>query len=50
METSSYRILIVDDEPAIIDLLASFLGSEGYLCETATNGRAALEMAISKSF
>jgi CheY-like chemotaxis protein len=50
MEASSYRILIVDDEPAIIDLLASFLRSEGYSCETAANGRSGLEMASSSHF
>jgi len=50
METPSYRILIVDDEPAITDLLASFLRSEGYFCETATDGRAALKMASCSHF
>jgi CheY-like chemotaxis protein len=50
MEPSSYRILIVDDEPVIIALLASFLSSQGYLCVTATNGRAALEMATQNHF
>ncbi len=45
METSRYRILIVDDDPAITSLLASFLGFQGYLCETATNGKVALEVA-----
>ena len=50
MKTLHYRILIVDDEPVITDFLASFLGSEGYLCETTTNGRAALEMASQNHF
>ena len=50
MEPSSYRILIVDDEPVIIALLASFLSSQGYLCETATNGRAALEIVSQNHF
>ena len=50
METSTYRILIVDDEPSITSLLASFLGVQGYLCETATNGRTALEMVSQNHF
>jgi CheY-like chemotaxis protein len=50
MEPSSYRILIVDDEPVITALLASLLSSQGYLCETATNGRAALEMVSQSHF
>ncbi len=50
METSSYRILIVDDEPSITGLLASFLRFQGYLCETATNGKTALEMASHDHF
>ena len=50
METSRYRILIVDDEPVITDFLASFLGSEGCPCETATNGRDALERVSQNHF
>ncbi len=50
MEPSSYRILIVDDESSITALLGSFLGSQGYLCETATNGRAALERVSQNHF
>ena len=50
MKTSNYRILIVDDERPITDLLASFLSSQGYFCETATNGRTALEMVSQNHF
>ena len=50
METSNYRILIADDERPITDLLASFLSSQGYFCETATNGRTALEMVSQNHF
>lgn len=42
------KILIVDDEPAIIDLLSSDLSEEGYQIETATDGPSAIEKA--KSF
>jgi len=48
--TFKYRILIVDDEPALATLLASFLSFQGYLCQTATNGRAALEMVSQNHF
>jgi PAS domain S-box-containing protein len=38
-----YRLLIVDDEPGIIDVLKTVLGDSGYTIETATNGGEALE-------
>ena len=37
------KILVVDDEPSIVDVLTRFLTREGYLVVTATNGREALE-------
>lgn len=37
-------ILIVDDDPAIRQMLVEMLKLEGYQTETATNGREALEM------
>jgi len=36
------RILVVDDEKVIRDMLADFLGMEGYLVRTAEDGSAAL--------
>lgn len=36
-------VLIVDDEPLIRDILADFLGMEGYMVRTAGDGVAALE-------
>ncbi len=36
------RVLVVDDEPTILELLAKGLGYEGYTVETASDGRAAL--------
>jgi two-component system, sensor histidine kinase and response regulator len=38
------RILIVDDEPAILESLATLLADEGYSVQTAPNGRVALEL------
>lgn len=38
------RILVVDDETAIRNLLADLLGDEGYTVCTASNGLTALEM------
>ena len=35
-------VLIVDDEPAIVDLLAQFLEDEGYRVESASDGEMAL--------
>jgi two-component system OmpR family response regulator len=39
---SSARILVVDDEPSIVDAVATALRYEGYEVEEATNGRDAL--------
>ncbi|GED32438.1 MULTISPECIES: response regulator transcription factor [Brevibacillus] len=38
-------ILIVDDEPKILEILSSYLSKEGYHVMTAENGREALEIA-----
>lgn len=37
------RILVVDDEPAIIDVLSRLLARDGYIIMTARNGAEALE-------
>jgi putative two-component system response regulator len=37
------QILVVDDEPSIVDVLTRFLTREGYAVVTASNGRQALE-------
>lgn len=39
------KILLVDDEPDIIDLVSYNLQKEGYIIETADNGRDAIEIA-----
>ena len=38
------RILIVDDEPALREILASVLADEGYAVQTAADGRNALDL------
>lgn len=45
METDTFKILIVDDEPDILEFLSYNLKKEGYLVYTATNGERALEKA-----
>ena len=42
---SSHLILVVDDDPAILDLIAQLLIEEGYPVLAASNGRAALDLA-----
>ncbi|HUR46729.1 MAG TPA: response regulator [Candidatus Saccharimonadales bacterium] len=42
MTENAPRILVVDDEPALCELLAKFLTRWGYLPECATSGAAAL--------
>ena len=44
-EKKDTRILLVDDEPDIIEILTYNLSNEGYQIETAINGRDALEKA-----
>jgi len=39
------KILLVDDEPDILQLLSYNLGAEGYQLETARNGREAIDKA-----
>jgi len=42
---ASSRVLVVDDEPSIVDLVATTLRYEGHDVETAATGRAALSTA-----
>lgn len=42
---TNHRILIVDDEEDIVELLSYNLEKEGYLVKTANNGKKALEVA-----
>jgi response regulator RpfG family c-di-GMP phosphodiesterase len=44
------RVLIVDDEKFIRDILADFLGMEGYLVRTAEDGAAALHELQSRPY
>ncbi|HUI02593.1 MAG TPA: response regulator transcription factor [Acidimicrobiales bacterium] len=43
--TTRHRILVVDDEPSIVDAVATSLRYEGFDVEEATTGRAALAAA-----
>jgi DNA-binding response OmpR family regulator len=43
---ASQPILIVDDDPAILDLIAQLLADEGYAILTANGGQAAVDLAI----
>jgi heterodisulfide reductase subunit A2 len=38
------KILVVDDDELITDIIASMLSSEGYFVETATSGDAAFDL------
>ncbi|MBO9627038.1 MAG: response regulator transcription factor [Microbacterium sp.] len=44
------RVLVVDDEPQLADLIARHLSREGYETETATDGIAALTLASRSRF
>jgi DNA-binding response OmpR family regulator len=43
MEARPLRILVVDDEPPIVELLTGYLEREGWLVDTAGDGPSALE-------
>jgi two-component system alkaline phosphatase synthesis response regulator PhoP len=45
MIDSSLKILLVDDDPDILELLEYNLNREGFLTKTAENGKIAIEMA-----
>lgn len=45
MENTSYKILLVDDEPDILEFLSYNLSREGYKIFKATNGRQAISTA-----
>ncbi|HUZ22046.1 MAG TPA: response regulator transcription factor [Acidimicrobiales bacterium] len=47
MESTAGRVLVVDDEPNITDLVATALRYEGFEVETAATGRAAIELLAS---
>jgi len=45
MSTSVYKILLVDDEPDIVEFLSYNLKREGYVVFDASNGKDAIEIA-----
>ncbi len=48
--TPAAKILIVDDEPAVCEILSRWLDSEGYNCHTANSAKEALKLIRSDSF
>ena len=44
------RVLVVDDEPTIREILCDFLRMEGFVVHDAPNGRAALEVLAERPF
>ncbi|MFH0823111.1 MAG: HD domain-containing phosphohydrolase [Pseudomonadota bacterium] len=44
------RILVVDDEPQVCEVISRWLESEGYSCATAISGERAMEMLQSEPF
>lgn len=40
----AYKILVVDDELTLLNTVRAYLEQEGYTVQTATNGRAALQL------
>jgi len=48
--STSYKVLIIDDDENIRDAVASKLESEGYSCKTAADGEAGLALARDKEY
>lgn len=46
MESQDYKILIVDDEPDIVEFLGYNLKKEGFIIHTANNGKDAINVAL----
>ncbi len=44
------RIMVAEDDPDLIDLVCDFLRSEGYEVVSVTNGKEALNKALSEKF
>lgn len=49
MTTKDYVVLLVDDEPDILEFLGYNLRKEGYQVFTATNGKEAIDIAIKET-
>ena len=48
MKKSKIKILLVDDEPDILEILSFNLSNEGYKIFTAENGKEALDVAVNQ--
>jgi two-component system alkaline phosphatase synthesis response regulator PhoP len=46
MDNNLFRILLVDDEPDVLEFLSYNLKKEGYIVYKAKNGRVGLELAV----
>ena len=47
---SAPRLLVVDDDPRLLHIVAMYLGMEGFAVETADDGDTALELLSRRSF
>ena len=47
MDTNQFNILLVDDEPDILEFIGYNLRKEGFNVHTANNGKQAIKIAIS---
>lgn len=50
MYARKYKVLVVDDDPDIRELVSSFLSSEGHSCDVARDGAEALDKAHNNQF
>lgn len=50
MTNNTPRILVLDDEPIILELCVEFLTTEGYEVDTVSNGKEALSLLQKKDY
>ena len=50
MHLQTYRILLVEDDEGIQELLSEFLRDEGFHCDVASNGQIATEKLLMNSY
>jgi two-component system response regulator QseB len=44
------RVLLVEDDPELVAILATLLGEEGYQVDTATDGQQALHLGVTRDY
>jgi CheY-like chemotaxis protein len=49
-DSGALRVLVIDDSPVIRDMLVEVLSDDGYIVDTAVDGRAGGDLALSNNY